>query len=471
MALEHDEDSPFLQRAITAGVSGRLGLLRGDAASIKTLRPSEGLTAATPLDLRTLFDAHYASIWRLLRRLGVRHEQLDDASQEVFWVAARRLRDIRAGSEHAFLYGVALRVASDTTRRRYAEAFVAGSEPLENLAIAHLNPEEHLERRRALELLDLILDRLPLEGVRAVRARRVARQRHRRTRRFARRYREFALAACTRGVLFRRPAHARAAGRTKGGARMTPEPTDMDDFERSLLEAGRLEAPPSRAATELAWRHFNADGSRLALSGAGGAGPARLTSSNLSWLATGLVAGSVATAALTPSHDERQAPATQPAMQTAAPVAAPPHEVPSPSELAPPPRPPAADPATALPRAKDAAAIERMSRPTAASTAARRTLPASRRRGPGLEAEVQALDAIQGALSSGLHADAIAKVELFHREFPRAQLAADAEGLAIEALLARGDDAAAAERATRFVKRFPGDPHVARFARLVAEDR
>jgi hypothetical protein len=34
---------------------------------------------AEVMDLRSLFETHYASIWRLLRRLGVLPAQLDDA--------------------------------------------------------------------------------------------------------------------------------------------------------------------------------------------------------------------------------------------------------------------------------------------------------------------------------------------------------------------------------------------------------
>ncbi|MGA7745077.1 MAG: hypothetical protein WBP56_25040 [Polyangia bacterium] len=52
---------------------------------------------AEVMDLLSLFETHYASIWRLLRRLGVLPAQLDDAAQEVFWVAARRLCDIKPG--------------------------------------------------------------------------------------------------------------------------------------------------------------------------------------------------------------------------------------------------------------------------------------------------------------------------------------------------------------------------------------
>ena len=51
------------------------------------------------LELRALFEKYYASIWRLLRRLGVPNAQLDDATQEVFWVAARR--SVRTSSPDA----------------------------------------------------------------------------------------------------------------------------------------------------------------------------------------------------------------------------------------------------------------------------------------------------------------------------------------------------------------------------------
>ena len=128
-------------------------------------RESEAASAGAPtgLDMRQLFEAHYASIWRLLRRLGVRHEQLDDASQEVFWVTARRLDDIRAGSESAFLYGVALRVASDVKRRRKTQPCALGWEQVENLVADQANPEDRLAERRAQEILGFVLDQLPLE--------------------------------------------------------------------------------------------------------------------------------------------------------------------------------------------------------------------------------------------------------------------------------------------------------------------
>jgi RNA polymerase sigma-70 factor (ECF subfamily) len=114
------------------------------------------------LELKALFERHYASVWRLLRRLGVKPAQLDDAAQEVFWIAARRLADIRSGSEAAFLYGTALRVASNVLRRD-RNAPVADDLELASLSDGGPSPEEAMAERQRRALLDAVLERLPLE--------------------------------------------------------------------------------------------------------------------------------------------------------------------------------------------------------------------------------------------------------------------------------------------------------------------
>jgi RNA polymerase sigma-70 factor (ECF subfamily) len=98
-----------------------------------------------------------------LRRLGVPIAQLDDATQEVFWVAARRLSDIEHGSEHPFLYGVALRIASNELRRMKSAMQIAELELVHTIVHDGPSPEEHLEQRQARELLDEVLVQLPLE--------------------------------------------------------------------------------------------------------------------------------------------------------------------------------------------------------------------------------------------------------------------------------------------------------------------
>lgn len=114
----------------------------------------------TTLDLHTLFTRHYASVWRLLRQLGVDPSQLDDAAQEVFWVTARRLDDVKPGSEHAYLYGVALRVASNERRRSRSRAALQSSEGLPELSCPKPTPEEILVTRQARGLLDDVLSQM-----------------------------------------------------------------------------------------------------------------------------------------------------------------------------------------------------------------------------------------------------------------------------------------------------------------------
>jgi RNA polymerase sigma-70 factor (ECF subfamily) len=114
------------------------------------------------MDLRVLFEQHYASIWRLLRRLGVPLAQIDDATQEVFWIAARRLTDIKQGRAHSFLYGVALRVASNQIRRS-PTLKNAALDDFPHLADPRPSPEENCEQEQLRKLLDGILLRMPDE--------------------------------------------------------------------------------------------------------------------------------------------------------------------------------------------------------------------------------------------------------------------------------------------------------------------
>src|SRR5258706_514128 len=68
--------------------------------------------------IRALFELHYDFVWRSLRRLGVPTDAADDGAQEVFVVAARRIGDIILGAERSFLFGTAMRVASQARRAR-----------------------------------------------------------------------------------------------------------------------------------------------------------------------------------------------------------------------------------------------------------------------------------------------------------------------------------------------------------------
>ncbi|MEO6574976.1 MAG: RNA polymerase sigma factor [Polyangiaceae bacterium] len=116
-----------------------------------------------PASIRSLLHEHHASIWRLLRRFGVPPASVDDAAQEVFWIAARRLADIKPGSEHAFLFGVAIRVAAEARRVQQRSHELTGTDKLDDAHDPTPNAEELLDQHRARGLLDEVLDEMTLD--------------------------------------------------------------------------------------------------------------------------------------------------------------------------------------------------------------------------------------------------------------------------------------------------------------------
>ena len=127
--------------------------------------PGAAMTTA-PADaarLREVVIAHHGVLWRALRRLGVAAADVDDALQNVFLVAARKLGGVPVEGERAFLYGVAVRVAANARRgeRRHTEVF-ADAPHAEARADAPA-PDELLVQREMRRLLDVALDEMPFE--------------------------------------------------------------------------------------------------------------------------------------------------------------------------------------------------------------------------------------------------------------------------------------------------------------------
>ena len=123
------------------------GTLENDAPMAKSAAPAD--VERLSRMMRDGFDP----IWRLLRRLGVSADAADDAAQEVFMVAARRIHEIEAGSEQSYLYGTALRVAKSHHRRQASSS--ARHVPLDESRLsASTSPEQALDQRQRLALLD-----------------------------------------------------------------------------------------------------------------------------------------------------------------------------------------------------------------------------------------------------------------------------------------------------------------------------
>jgi len=127
-------------------------------------RPPTPMAPPSPApDPRSRGDAfvreHFAFVWRVCRRLGLPPADADDAAQRTLWTALERLDDVRPGSERAFLYRVAQHTVFKARRsggRRREDALVA----VEAGPAGGSDPEAIVAARRALAVLDAILDEL-----------------------------------------------------------------------------------------------------------------------------------------------------------------------------------------------------------------------------------------------------------------------------------------------------------------------
>lgn len=115
------------------------------------------------VQLEQLIRCHFAFIWRLLRRLGLPPSDADDAAQQVFLTAGAKLASIRTGSERAFLYGCALNLSSKWQRARAQARHSVSLDPElpDGLASEGISAEDLLDRTRAREVLDAILEAMP----------------------------------------------------------------------------------------------------------------------------------------------------------------------------------------------------------------------------------------------------------------------------------------------------------------------
>jgi len=116
-------------------------------------------TAPSPLDTTSLFREHAAYVWRALRRLGVREADIEDVCQEVFVVVHRRLADFEGrSSPRTWIYGIAIRTASDYRKRASHVREVATATPPD--VLSRDNPHDALSARQARATLDRLLDAL-----------------------------------------------------------------------------------------------------------------------------------------------------------------------------------------------------------------------------------------------------------------------------------------------------------------------
>lgn len=116
------------------------------------------------LTLRAIYDEHVTFVWRALRRLGVRESDLPDAVQDVFLVVHRKLPEFEGRSKvTTWLFGIAMRVARDRMRLAHVRRQVGDEEAVLAYIDESADVAAQAERRQAAEILEDILDSLPIE--------------------------------------------------------------------------------------------------------------------------------------------------------------------------------------------------------------------------------------------------------------------------------------------------------------------
>src|SRR5215831_940723 len=129
----------------------------------------DGATRAVPdgptgvgMTFEEVYRAHFAFVWRSLRRMGIREEDAADTAQEVFIVVHRKLPEFAGRSKlTTWLYGVCFRVASE--RRRAGPRPQIGAHEAASLIGRQADPGTSAERNQGLAVLERSLERIPEE--------------------------------------------------------------------------------------------------------------------------------------------------------------------------------------------------------------------------------------------------------------------------------------------------------------------
>jgi len=112
--------------------------------------------------LRLAVKAHYASVWRAVRRLGVSDADADDVLQEVFLAFSRKVAEVDPRAEKSFLLQAAVRVVLQR-RRSLARRREDVKGDVDDVLDPAPSPEEASSRKEALETLDRLLAEMPME--------------------------------------------------------------------------------------------------------------------------------------------------------------------------------------------------------------------------------------------------------------------------------------------------------------------
>ncbi len=116
------------------------------------------------MTFESVYQEHFAFVWRALRRLGVREADCPDAAQEVFLVVHRKLAEFAGQSQlTTWLFGICLRVARDRLKRAHVRREVSDDEALAARPDERGDLVRQTEDRETLARFEDVLDGLEIE--------------------------------------------------------------------------------------------------------------------------------------------------------------------------------------------------------------------------------------------------------------------------------------------------------------------
>ncbi|HEY3666876.1 MAG TPA: sigma-70 family RNA polymerase sigma factor [Polyangiaceae bacterium] len=116
------------------------------------------------MDFKEVYDAHFAFVWRSLRRLRVPDASLKDAMQDVFLVVHRRLGEFEGRAKvSTWLFGICLRVAKDYRRRAHVRREVLDDSGFSSVADPNSDAGAGAEQKQDLAMFEAALEELELE--------------------------------------------------------------------------------------------------------------------------------------------------------------------------------------------------------------------------------------------------------------------------------------------------------------------
>lgn len=111
--------------------------------------------------LTAMLRTHHALLWRTAYRMGLNRAQADDATQQAFLVAMRRLAEIREGSERAFLVAAVIHASRRLRSTAAARHECLDSPAVDEAAAVSLDVDELVELKRSRLVLERILSTFP----------------------------------------------------------------------------------------------------------------------------------------------------------------------------------------------------------------------------------------------------------------------------------------------------------------------